>query len=300
MPELRHLRYFIAVAEELNFSRAAERLHMAQPPLSVTIRQLEQELGTTLFVRTSREVRLTEAGIALLDGARRTLAEADAAVVAAQRAASGAVGSLRIGYSWSARFETLPALGQAFKDRHPEVELLAEETWNGRMPMALRARTIDVALALCPEVVGDLTYATVRSEPVVALLSSSHRLASEEAVGLDAFADDEFLLFPRDLAPRLHDVLVGLCRAAGFEPAHRNESFHTRWTIGGWEPHLVALVPQSVSRELPDGVAALAITPPELLETQVVWRNGDASAIVAAFGELATAVFASGVGHAAA
>jgi DNA-binding transcriptional LysR family regulator len=299
MPELRHLRYFIAVAEELNFSRAAERLHMAQPPLSVAIRQLEAELGTTLFVRTSREVRLTEAGMALLDGARRTLAEADAAVVAAQRAASGAVGSLRIGYSWSARFETLPALGQAFKDRHPEVELLAEETWNDRMPMALRARTIDVALALCPDVIGDLTYATVRREPVVALLSSSHPLASEEAVGLDAFADDEFLLFPRDLAPRLHDVLVGLCRAAGFEPAQRNESFHTRWTIGAWEPHAVALVPQSVSRELPHGVAALAITPPELLETQVVWRNGDASAIVAAFGEVATAVFA-GAGHAAA
>jgi DNA-binding transcriptional LysR family regulator len=299
MPELRHLRYFIAVAEELNFSRAAERLHMAQPPLSVAIRQLEEELGTPLFVRTSREVRLTEAGMALLDGARRTLAEADAAVVAAQHAAAGAIGSLRIGYSWSARFETLPALGQAFKDGHPEVELLAEEMWNGRMPMALRARTIDVALALCPDVVSDLTYATVRSEPVVALLSSSHRLASEEAVRLGAFADDELLLFPRDLAPRLHDVLVGLCRAAGFEPAQRNESFHTRWTIGAWEPHAVALVPQSVSRELPDGVAALAITPPELLDTQVVWRNGDASAIVAAFGEVATAVFASGVGPAA-
>jgi DNA-binding transcriptional LysR family regulator len=300
MPELRHLRYFIAVAEELNFSRAAERLHMAQPPLSVAIRQLEQELGTRVFVRTSRDVRLTEAGMALLDGARRTLAEADAAVVAAQRAASGTVGSLRIGYSWSARFETLPALGRAFKDRHPEVELLAEETWNGRMPMALRGRTIDVAVALCPDVVGDLTYATVRSEHVIALLSSSHRLASEEAVGLDAFADDELLLFPRDLAPRLHDVLVGFCRAAGFEPAQRNESFHTGWTIGAWEPHAVALVPQSVSRELPDGVAALAITPPELLETQVVWRNGDTSAIVAAFGEVATTVFASGIGHAAA
>jgi DNA-binding transcriptional LysR family regulator len=297
MPELRHLRYFIAVAEELNFSRAAERLHMAQPPLSVAIRQLEQELGTNLFVRTSREVRLTEAGKTLLDGARRTLAEADAAVVATQRAAAGAVGSLHIGYSWSARFETLPALGQAFRDRYPDVELLAEEMWNGRMPVALRTRTIDVAVALCPDVVGDLAYATVRSEPVVALLSSSHRLASEPAVSLDAFADDEFLLFPRDLGPRLYDVMVGLCRTSGFEPAQRNESFHTRWTIGAWEPHTVGLVPQSVSHELPDGVVALAITPPALLETQVVWRSGDASATVAAFGEVATAVFAPGVGH---
>ena len=300
MPELRHLRYFVAVAEELNFSRAAERLHMAQPPLSVAIRQLEQELGTSLFERTSREVRLTEPGFALLDGARRTLAEAEAAVTAARRAAAGAVGSLHVGYSWSARFGTLPAVGRAFKDRHPEVELLAEEMWNGRMPAALRTRTIDVALALCPEVAGDLAYETVRSEPFVALVCSGHRLASGEEVALDAFANDELLLFPRDLAPRLHDVMVGLCRAAGFEPAQLNESFHTRWTIGAWEPHTVGLVPQSVTRELPEGVVALAITPPAVVETQVVWRSGIPSPLVEAFGEIATAVFAGGLGHAAA
>jgi hypothetical protein len=133
---------------------------------------------------------------------------------------------------------------------------------------------------------------------VVALLSSSHRLASEAAVSLDAFADDEFLLFPRDLAPRLHDVMVGLCRTSGFEPAQRNESFHTRWTIGAWEPHTVGLVPQSVSHELPDGLLALAITPPAQLETQAVWRRGDASATVGAFVEIAATVFAPGVGHA--
>jgi DNA-binding transcriptional LysR family regulator len=156
------------------------------------------------------------------------LAEADAAVAAARRAASGAVGSLHIAYSWSARFETLPALGQAFKRRRPEVELLAEEMWNGRLAAALRGRTVDVALALCPDVVDALSYATVRTEPVVALVSSSHRLASEDATGLDAFADDDFLVFPRHLAPRLHDVMVGLCRAAGFEPKQRRESFHTR------------------------------------------------------------------------
>jgi DNA-binding transcriptional LysR family regulator len=300
MVELRHLRYFIAVAEELNFSRAAERLHMAQPPVSVAIRQLEQELGTALFVRTTREVRLTQAGAALLDGARRTLAEADAAVAAAQRAGAGAVGSLHIAYSWSARFETLPALGQAFRDRRPEVELLAEEMWNGRMPAALRARAIDLALALCPDVLDGLSYATVRREPIVALLSSSHRLASEQAIGLDAFAEDEFVLFPRDLAPRLHDVIVGMCRAAGFEPRQRTESFHTRWTIGAWEPHTVGLVPKSVARELPDGIVAVALIPSESFETQVVRRSGDESATVAAFVEVASAVFASGVGQPAA
>src|SRR4029450_11334560 len=100
MPELRHLRYFVAVAEELNFSRAAKRLHMAQPPLSVPIRKLEQELGAGLFNRSSHEVTLTEAGIALLPGARRALAEADNAVAAAQRASAGEGGRLRGGYQW--------------------------------------------------------------------------------------------------------------------------------------------------------------------------------------------------------
>src|SRR5688572_22101306 len=114
MVELRHLRYFIAVAEELNFSRAAQRLHMAQPPLSAAIRQLERELGVDLFVRTTREVRLTDAGRAFLRGARRTLADADRAAEDAKRAAAGELGRLRLAYSWSTRFETLPTLGRAF------------------------------------------------------------------------------------------------------------------------------------------------------------------------------------------
>src|SRR4029453_16109390 len=132
MPELRHLRYFVAVAEERNFSRAARRLRMTQPPLSHAIRQLEPELGTKLFRRSSREVKLTEAGAALLEGAKRTLAEAEGAVAAARRAGAGELGSLRIGFSWSARFETLPKLGQAFRSQRPDVELLTEEIWNSR------------------------------------------------------------------------------------------------------------------------------------------------------------------------
>src|SRR5262245_3465412 len=127
VPELRHLRYFVAVAEELSFSRAARRLRMAQPPLSVAIRQLEEEVGATLFNQTTRAVELTEAGRALLAGARRAIAEAEGAVVAARRAGAGELGSLRVGYSWSTRFETLPALGQAMQSSRPDIELTTEE-----------------------------------------------------------------------------------------------------------------------------------------------------------------------------
>jgi DNA-binding transcriptional LysR family regulator len=293
VPELRHLRYFIAVAEELNFSRAAKRLHMAQPPLSVAIRNLEDEIGTTLFVRSTHEVKLTEAGHTLLDGARRAVAEADAAVAAAKRAAGGELGSLRVAYNWSARFETLPALGQAFKRERPDVELLTEEMRPNHMAAALRAGAIDVAVALFPDVVGELTYRTIRREPVVAVLSQRHPIAGKETVELAALAD-EFLLFPRDVAPRLHDFYASLCRNAGFEPKQGRDSPRTRWTLGTWDSSTAALLPASAARELPDGVVAVSIDVPEELETQLVWRASARNAVLSAFVDVAGGVFAHG------
>jgi DNA-binding transcriptional LysR family regulator len=293
MPELRHLRYFVAVAEELNFSRAARRLRMAQPPLSVAIRQLETELGTELFRRSSREVTLSEAGEVFLARAKRTIAEAEGAVAAAKRAAAGELGSLRIGFSWSARFETLPALGRAFRLERPEVELLTEEVWNSRMADVLRDGTVDVAIALCPEIVGDLTYEPIRREGVVALLAASHPLAGEQAIHLDELADEEFVLFPRELAPRLYDTLVGLCRQAGFEPTIRRESFHTDWELDVLaDVPVVATTPESVARALPAGVVAVPLgEPPARLETSLVFRTGNDSPTLAAFLEVGRRAF---------
>jgi DNA-binding transcriptional LysR family regulator len=291
--ELRHLRYFIAVAEELNFSRAAERLHMAQPPLSVAIQQLEQELGADLLLRTTREVRLTDAGQAFLAGARKTLAELEHCVVDARRAAAGELGSLRVAFSWSARFETLPALGQALRATHPDVELLTEQMWNARMPSALRSGAADVAVAICPEITSELAYEPLRSERILALLGATHPLAGEEEVALNALAEEEFVLFRRELAPRLHDALVALCRSAGFEPRVRSETFHTSWDVGVLaEIPVVALAPESVGGHLPAGVVALRLRDPvDELETSIVWRKGDSSAVAAAFRRVARARF---------
>ena len=158
------------------------------------------------------------------------------------------------------------------------------------MPAALRSGEIDLAVALCPEVVGELAYEPLRSEPVVALLSDERELARDDAIALEALADDECLIFPRELAPRLYDVLVNLCRSAGFEPRHGNESFHTRWTLGTWQGDEVALVPQSVARELPAGVAAVRISdPPDPLDTQLVWRADDRRAALGTFLDVARA-----------
>ncbi|MGH9228951.1 MAG: LysR substrate-binding domain-containing protein [Acidimicrobiales bacterium] len=293
MPELRHLRYFVTVAEELNFSRAATRLHMAQPPLSVAIRQLERELGTDLFVRTSREVRLTQAGEAFLDGARRTLAEVDRAVDAAKRAAAGELGQLRLGFSWSARFETLPALGRAFRARHPGIELLSQEMWNAQMIPALRAGTIDAAVSLCPEVGSGIESEPIRTEPVVLVSATSETPAAVGTVTLATLADQTFVLFPRELAPRLHDVLVDICHRAGFEPKIRSESFHTSWDADLFsESSVVALAPRSVAAGLGVGVTATPLSePPSQLETRLLWRAGDPSPALESVRSIARTVY---------
>jgi DNA-binding transcriptional LysR family regulator len=285
MVELRHLRYFIAVAEELNFSRAAERLHMAQPPLSAAIRQLERELGVDLFTRTTREVTLTEAGQAFLEGARRTLADADRAAEDAKRAGAGELGRLRLAYSWSTRFETLPALGRAFRASHPGVELLGQEMWNARMISAFRSGSIDLALSLCPEIAAELELAAIRKERLVALLPEGHPLAGEEAIPLSSLADEEFVLFPREIAPRLHDAFVAIFRRAEFEPQLRNESFHTGWDLGVLvDIPAVAIAPQTVASGLPEGIAAVALSEPtDSLETCLVWRGDERSPAIAAF-----------------
>jgi DNA-binding transcriptional LysR family regulator len=295
MVELRHLRYFIAVAEELNFSRAAERMHMAQPPLSAAIRQLEGELGVDLFVRTTREVRLTDAGRAFLDGARRTLADAERAAEDAKRAGAGDLGRLRLAYSWSMRFETLPALGKAFRAAHPGVVLLAQHMWNARMPPAFDSGSIDVALSLCPEITVELELAPVRKERLVALLPDTHSLSREEAIPLSALADEEIVLFPREIGPRLHDAFMAIYRRAGFEPRVRNESFHTGWDLGILaEIPAVAMAPQTVAGGLPDGIVAVPISEPtDSLETCVVWRSDDSSPAVAALVEVARSAFGS-------
>jgi DNA-binding transcriptional LysR family regulator len=293
VPELRHLRYFVVVAEELNFSRAAARLHMAQPPLSVAIRQLEEELGTDLFLRTTREVKLTDAGRVLLDGARRTLAEADRAVGAAKRAGTGDLGQLKVAFSWSARFETLPALGQALRAQHPDVELLTQEMWNAAMIPALRSGAVDVAIALCPELASDLADEVIKTEPVVAVLPATHAKAGERAIALGSLAEEAFVFFARELAPRLHDVLLGLCRRAGFEPKVRSGSFHTGWDLGVLNRvAAVAIAPQAVTTSLAEGIVAVPLSEPaDRLDTRVLWREDDPSPTVEVFRAVARTAF---------
>jgi DNA-binding transcriptional LysR family regulator len=290
MVEHRHLRYFIAVAEELNFTRAADRLHMAQPPLSAAIRQLERNLGAQLLSRTTRPVALTDAGKAFLLGARRVLESLDLALDAARRAAVGQLGTLRVAFGAAARFETLPAIGRAFRRSHPEVTVVTEEMWNAQMGPALRTGLVDVAVALCPELSADLACEVVRRERLVALVPRTHPLAAcGVGIALGALAADPFVLPPRGAAPRLHDTLIELCRRSGFQPAARAGGWQSAWELDALpELGLVSLGPESLSRGAPSNVVALPLVDTdERLETAIVTRAGETSPLVEAFAEAA-------------
>jgi DNA-binding transcriptional LysR family regulator len=198
---------------------------------------------------------------------------------AARLAGAGELGTLRLAFSWSARFETLPALGQAFRAQRPDVALLTEEMWNARMASARHGGSIDIAVALCPEIVGELSYEPPRRD-AVALIGRQHALASERAIPLAALSEEAFVLFPRELAPRLHDLFIGLFRNAGFQPKIRSESFHAGWELGVLaELPVVGIVPESVGRSLPDG------SPRALQRTRVPWFEAETDADAVGFYE---------------
>jgi DNA-binding transcriptional LysR family regulator len=286
--ELRHLRYFVAVAEERNFSRAAERLHKAQSPLSAAIRQLEHEIGAELLARSSRGVTLTQAGDVLLERARHILETVEGAVAAAQRAAAGELGTLRIGYSWSARFAILPGLAQQFAQLHPEVTLITQEMWNADMPGGLRRATIDLAISLCPERHGELDYLLLRRETVVILVPEGHRLSGESCVRLRDLSDEPYLMFPRELAPRLHDNLLEICHRAGVAPTLSRRAFHSAGDTGTVAASGAdALAPESVTGGVPGAVAISLDEPDAVLETYLVWHKELDSAPAERFRELA-------------
>jgi DNA-binding transcriptional LysR family regulator len=295
MIELRHLRYFVAVAEERSFSRAAERLHMAQSPLSAAIRQLEQEIGAELLSRSSRGVTVTPAGDVLLERARRVLEAVEGAIAATQRTAAGELGALRIGFSWSARFATLPALAQRFAADAPDVTLVTQEMWNADMPGALRSATIDLGISVCPERDATLTYELLRRERVAALVPERHRLAHLDRVVLSDLAHETFVMFPRELAPRLHDALLAICRRGGFEPAVSPRAFHSVGDTGTLAAaDAVALAPHSVTGQIP-GVVALPLAGDDaVLETFLVWHEVAVSAAAQRFLTLARNTFRAG------
>jgi DNA-binding transcriptional LysR family regulator len=212
--ELRLLRYFIAVAEELSFNRAAQRLHMTQPPLSNQIKQLEEELGVLLFTRTSRGVRMTEAGEALLEEARRFFVQLEQATRVVQRVGHGEVGRLTLGFVPSASNEVLPSILRAFRHSYPDIELFLREMRPDRVVQRLHDQQIDAGFLYLPLDDASLNIECVSREPLVLALPESHPLAARPRVELQALAEEPFILPARYSMPgQGTDIL--LARRAG-------------------------------------------------------------------------------------
>jgi DNA-binding transcriptional LysR family regulator len=290
--ELRQLRYFVAVAEERHFGRAATRLHMTQPPLSQTIQSLEAALGTLLFARTKRSVALTPAGTALLPEARRILQQAGALPDLARRAASGESGLLSLSFVSTADYSVLPPLLRDFRERYPQVQIdLREATTDVQLEDLMQGR-IDAGLLIPPltdKAKVELDYLTVLSEPLImAVPKGLKAIRGKTAVPLEAVADIPLIIFPRRIAPAFHDAILACFRDAGLTPRIGQEAIQMQTIVGLVSAGMgIALVPQSVSNLKRPGVEYKPLTNKTLpIETGLAWRRDNLSPVLRSFLEL--------------
>lgn len=284
--ELRHLRYFVAVAEELHFGRAATRLHMAQPPLSQQIRRLEAIVGAPLLARTSRSVALTPAGAAFLERARRLLAAADEGVEEAARIGRGEAGVLDVGFVSSAITLGVPERLQAFRERFPEVHTRLHEGQTSQITGRLERGEVDVGIVRDAEArEGVFDTRVLATEAFVAVLPLGHPLAGRARLAPGALRDEPFVFYPVSagaLAYRRN--LLDPCRAAGFEPrvVQEGSSWTTIFHLVGVGAG-VTLAPASAAEIRPATVAVVPLRSAARSEVQLVVRTGDDRPVVARF-----------------
>lgn len=287
--ELRHLHYFIAVAEELHFSRAAERLHISQPPLSQQIRGLEDELGVKLFERTKRHVQLTEAGKAFLERSYLVLAQLEQAIEVTRRIGRGEVGRLAIGFVGSATYTVLPDILSDFRAQFPAVELRLHELTTAQQIQALHHKQTDVGIVRSAIIEPGLSVECILQESLVLALSETHPLSAQTKVPLSTLADELFILFPAKMGPVFYEQIIHLCQQAGFRPKVAQEAVQMQTIISLVAAGLgIAFVPASLQNFHRSGVIYRPLqdqTPKTGL--YLAWRQHDSSLITKAFLSLA-------------
>jgi DNA-binding transcriptional LysR family regulator len=274
--KLQQLRHFVAVAERLHFGRAAAALHISQPPLSRSIRDLELSVGATLLARTRRRVELTPEGARFLEEAKRILQSLDQAVLDVGRMAAGDSGRLRLGFVSLADYGVLPGLLKAYKAARPGVALALREMLSPEQATALAAGELDFGLLL-PPVAGDLEHIVVQRERFLAALPSRHRLARVRGgIAVRELAGEAFVMAPRDIAPGLHDIVAGLAARAGFAPRVAQEAIQMQTVVSLVSSGLgVAIVPASLANLGRRGVTYREISDPHpRLDLWLAWRRG--------------------------
>ncbi|MEM6255984.1 MAG: LysR family transcriptional regulator [Cyanobacteria bacterium P01_D01_bin.156] len=271
--ELRHLRYFVAVAQKLHFGRAAEQLGITQPVLSDQIRRLETLLGVQLLHRTKRVVQLTEPGRIFLTDALRVLAQTETAITTVRRAADGKLGQLTIGYTGPALYTVLPEILRLFRDRYPEVELSLKECCTPEQENALLNNELQVGF-LHPPIDSPLQQQEVLCEPMVVALPQNHPLAGCSTLSIKQLAQEPFILFPQTVGPHLYSQIMMLCAQAGFSPRVVQEVTPQPTMIGLVAAGIgIAFVSESLQSISRPGVVyrpLLEATP--VLKLAVVWK----------------------------
>lgn len=276
--ELRQLRYFVALAEELNFTRAARKAHLAQQGLSSAIQRLEDIVGVRLVERDSHRVALTAAGEAFLLEARRTLVQAQQTVEAARRAARGERGQIRIGYVAPVSLDTLPKLVSDVTRRHQELTLVPREMWSSEITDALLTGELDVGFARYPDPEG-LHHEHIRDEPLLIALPSGHRLATKNAVALADLATEALLIRPA--SDGYNRTVIEACRDAGFDPELLRTPVHGNPALGPVaEGRAFALVSRSLASVQTDGITFVELTPPvPTVPVELLWAPDPGPAV---------------------
>ncbi|HEY9910154.1 MAG TPA: LysR family transcriptional regulator [Thermosynechococcaceae cyanobacterium] len=283
------MHYFIAVAEELHFSRAAERLHISQPPLSQQIRDLEDELGVKLFERTKRHVQLTEAGKVFLERSYGVLVQLEQAIEATQRIGRGEVGRLAIGFVGSATYTVLPDILSAFRAQFPAVELRLHELTTTQQIQALHDKQVDVGIVRSAIIEPGLSVECILQESLVLALPATHPFSAQTKVSLSTLADESFILFPAKMGPIFYEQIINMCQQAGFRPKVAQEAVQMQTIIGLVAAGLgIAFVPASLQNFHRSGVIYRPLqeqTPKTGL--YLTWRQHDSSPVIRAFLSLA-------------
>ncbi|KWI33552.1 LysR family transcriptional regulator [Burkholderia ubonensis] len=285
--ELKQLRYFVAVAEELHFGRAAKRLFISQPALSFDIRKFEDALGVQLFARTSKSVALTNAGEVLLGEARRLLLQAAEAERLTVRSASGYAGRLRVGFVHSMLYRGLPDAVRRFEADHPGVEIVLAEMNTQAQVQAIQRGQIDLGYAHWGHFPPEVDSTPIHAEPFVCCLPAGHPLARRRQVALAALADEPFILFPRDAAPHYHDLIIAQCVNAGFSPLIRHEARLWQTILSMIEFGMgVALVPRVLQQVKSDRLAFRPLKDAPLeSRTLELKRSGSAEPVALRFAD---------------
>jgi len=289
--ELRQLRHFVTLAEEMHFGRAAQRLYMTQPPLSSSIMRLEEDLGVRLFDRDSKHVTLTPAGSMLLVKAREIVFQAEKVREFAKAVSAGSAGRIEVGFTGTLLYRGLPAILSRFKADYPQIEVGLREIGSQEQMLTIREGRLDAGFINTPVAPAGLEHLVIYRECYMVCLPTSHRLAGEECVRLADLAGEPFVMFGRHSSPASYDHVISLCDRAGFHPTTSVEVGQLLSVVAMVASGLgVAVVPKSVSNARISGVVFLPFEGSEVRPTAfLIWSAESSTPGLAAFVETAAA-----------